>query len=463
LRPKLFDLKSSLELSLAELVRVYADLGVHKIIYKRLSPNDNSKNQPYMAGHITDLGFLPTGEIQESKSTSGKTQDPKRKVKFSASLQFYWMSPEGQLYQAPNAKLIYYPQYPEVRLSGFLAGVKIDSGGWMDPAQKGRSLGRVLFFGICGDGSIYSFLAIPESRIAKEIDDATAIELNNIFREIPHQYVQGGDSKLILLQELKRIHLSGWIQGKRLNKYGKPILYTAPNGGGYTLEAELGVIPNGDAEPDYLGWEIKQFGVKRFDLINSKPLTVMTPEPDGGFYVEGGVEAFVREYGYPDNKGRKDRFNFNGRHVSGSVCKKTNLVLSLEGYDPVTATIVDSSGCIGLINADGEAVATWSFAKVLSHWKRKHSKAAYIPAISCGKEKGTVSYHYGNEIRLFEGANIVSLLKAINAGSVYYDPGIKLENAFTSPRTKRRSQFRIKSSSLSVLYHHAETVDVLNF
>jgi len=45
-------------------------------------------------------------------------------------------------------------------------------------------------------------------------------------------------------------------------------------------------------------------------------------------------------------------------------------------------------------------------------------------------------------------------------GKVYYDPGIKLENASTSPRTKQRSQFRIKSANLPALYHSMDIVDL---
>jgi hypothetical protein len=62
---------------------------------------------------------------------------------------------------------------------------------------------------------------------------------------------------------------------------------------------------------------------------------------------------------------------------------------------------------------------------------------------------------------LFEGTSIIQLLKAVSAGHVYYDPGIKLENADTRPVTKRRSQFRIKSASLENLYDRQEIVDVL--
>ncbi len=45
-------------------------------------------------------------------------------------------------------------------------------------------------------------------------------------------------------------------------------------------------------------------------------------------------------------------------------------------------------------------------------------------------------------------------------GKVYYDPGIKLENASKRPRTKQRSQFRIKSANLPALYHRMDIVDL---
>ena len=45
-------------------------------------------------------------------------------------------------------------------------------------------------------------------------------------------------------------------------------------------------------EPDFLGWEVKQFAVEDFERIESaKPITVMTPEPDGGFYKDADVEV----------------------------------------------------------------------------------------------------------------------------------------------------------------------------
>ena len=131
---------------------------------------------------------------------------------------------------------------------------------------------------------------MPGTRIASEIHDYPSTEISGVLRELEFDSKYKGDSKSILLAELKRIHQKRWINSKRLDKTGAVKLYRAQNGGGYTLEAELGVIPNGIADPDFMGWEIKQFAVKKCHLINSKPLTLLTPEPDGGYYVDEGVK-----------------------------------------------------------------------------------------------------------------------------------------------------------------------------
>lgn len=492
-----YDSSASNYFSVNNLLGLYRSFNVDRLIFKKLSPNDNSKNQPYMGGHLTDLGFLPTSEIVASDSKSNKSNNPKRQIKYTTELNYSWLSPEGKLYKAPNAKLIYYPQYPEVRLSGFLAKCEFDMGGWMDPTKKGRSEGRVLFFGIKNSGEILAYLATPDSRIAKEIDDYNPTELSGIFRELiisrNNQFSQtdlftGIDEEVIakkvadeagvyateldlksnvlspketLIRELRRIHLKYWIQSKRLNTNGVAIPYSAMNGGGYTMEAELGIIPNGIAEPDFMGWEVKQFGVKKIHLINSKPLTLMTPEPDGGHYVDRGVEMFVRKYGKPNTKGILNRYDFTGKHVANVPCTSTNLTLVSEGFDLDSNAMTNAAGSIALLDTKGNIASSWSFTKLMKIWMRKHAKAVYIPSIS-QKEPGTIKeYYYGKNVRLFEGTSIIRLLKAIEEGHVYYDPGIKLENADTNPKTKRRSQFRIKSASLDKLYDKQKVVDVL--
>ena len=48
-------------------------------------------------------------------------------------------------------------------------------------------------------------------------------------------------------------------------------------------------------------------------------------------------------------------------------------------------------------------------------------------------------------------------------GTVYYDPGIKLELASSpNPRSKRRSQFRMSHKQIRDLYEAVEIVDVVS-
>jgi len=56
-------------------------------------------------------------------------------------------------------------------------------------------------------------------------------------------------------------------------------------------------------------------------------------------------------------------------------------------------------------------------------------------------------------VRLAQGTDSLRLLRAFAAGAVYYDPGIKLENASTDkPKHKKRSQFRVASRNITALY-----------
>jgi len=91
-RPAIYDTRLSKDISVDSLVATFKSKGVTSIYYKLLSPNDNSKNQLYLAGHLTDLAFLPTGEITESKTTSGKNKNAKRQIKYTVSLDYSWLS-----------------------------------------------------------------------------------------------------------------------------------------------------------------------------------------------------------------------------------------------------------------------------------------------------------------------------------------------------------------------------------
>ena len=73
-----------------------------------------------------------------------------------------------------------------------------------------------------------------------------------------------------------------------------------------------------------------------------------------------------------------------------------------------------------------------------------------------------LQYSYGNVIRLCEGTDFLRLLAAFADRKVYYDPGIKLENASDpkKKKTKRRSQFRVKSRDIESLYKLITPFDV---
>ena len=458
-----YDTDRAIEICVSELVQILKNLGSQNIYVKKLAPNDNSKNQPYFGSHLTDLSFLPTQELHASKSDSTKTKGDKRKVKFTAPLNFSWVDPEGRTYKAPNAKLIYYPQYPEVRFSGFLLSSKINFGDWMDPTKRGRFENRWLIFSVC-DSEIFGYLAISDSQLSRELSNTDLVKIDNVFSKIDFPYASTGTSnaKDILLEKLLEIHQIGWIPSQKFSANGNISAYKARNGGGYTLESKLGISPNGIAEPDYLGWEVKQFGVKQFPKVGAGVTTLMTPEPDGGIYREQGAEYFVRNFGYADKNGKPNRMNFGGAHAANTQNGSTGLKLSLIGFDSSTGKMTDATGVIALLDSDNQVAASWSFAKLMSHWKRKHSQAVYIPSLKrLNKATGLVEYLYGSNIEMGIGTNFELFLSAMNSCNIYYDPGIKLEKINEpKPVTKKRSQFRIRHNNLHNLYNNFDLIDI---
>ncbi|MGA7256644.1 MAG: MvaI/BcnI family restriction endonuclease [Terracidiphilus sp.] len=186
----------------------------------------------------------------------------------------------------------------------------------------------------------------------------------------------------------------------------------------------------------------------------------MTPEPTEGVYSSEGVEAFIRRFGYRDRE-VADRRNFGGIHNAVRACAATGLVLTLVGYDGRRKKITDpTGGGIALLTSEGEIAAKWPYTGLLAHWNRKHARAAYVP--STVREERARQYRFGSRVRLGTGTDFLLFLDAVSDGAVYYDPGIKMENASTArPQIKRRSQFRIKSAQIPLLYRKLEVVDLM--
>ena len=445
-----------MSLEITALKRLMGEAGVEMLLMKQLAPNDNSKNQPYFGPDLNELSFLPIGTVRGTPTKSDKPK--KSQVKFLVDLDFAWINDDGVLFEAPQAKLIYYPQYPEVRFSGFLQGCHGAPCELMDPKRRGREQGRVLFLGIAADKKIVGYLADRESPAAKAVAGLVDAQPLGVFDQLPLGYATGvADTKSELLHELCRISQLEWVDSKRLLADGTEVPYLAPNGAGYTLEAELGITPNGYSEPDFLGWEVKQYRVGNIELLSGGRITLMTPEPTGGVYKDAGVEEFLMRYGYPDTKGR-DRRNFCGIHKVGERHPRTGLSMHLAGYDADKGVITDSSAGITLLDDHDNVAAVWHYAGIVDNWKRKHAKAVYVPSTIC-RDSG-VQYKYSNRVSLGVGANVSRLLSAIADNTIVYDPGVIMKNAETTKRPiKRRSQFRIPAGKLSGLYETFDLVD----
>lgn len=433
-------------MNLTNLKSLFAEKGCQKIYVKKLSPNDNSKNQVYLGGSFEILNILPISEIRTEAAGDWNRE------RFKGSVNFSWISDDGNIYPAPNSQLILYPKYPEVRFSGFLARCENPPSELMTQ----RLADRLLFFSVANNGTVLGYVASPSSEIAHEFNAIETVEEHGIFKII--ELPQAQNNRERLLAELYRIHQLDWIVSKRLDSAGNTLPCLSSNCGGYTLEAELGITPNGYSEPDYLGWEVKQFGVTNFSRVNSSVVTLMTPEPTHGFYVSEGVEAFIRRYGYDDLIGRSDRMNFGGIHKTGERHARTNLKIELIGFDQTTGKIRNTEGKIALLDTDNNEAASWSFSSLLLHWNRKHNQACYVPSLSDTAE--VRKYKYGNTVILGTGTDFQLFLSQMASGNIYYDPGIKLENISTRPKVKRRSQFRIKSQHLRNLYRTSEVVSL---
>ena len=436
-------------MNLKNLISLFKDKNCNKFYVKELQRNNNSKQQIYIAtGDTKILNLFPTNEFSET------TKGNRKNSTFHAPVNFSWLDDEGLALPAPRAKFILYPDYPEVRFSGFASGCKKAPSNILNNTVRGR----LLFFGISRDGKVFGYITNPESELANEFNALKNLEKVGVIYTIG---IKGDsmvtDTRPLLLKELKRIHLQGWITSKQLGRDNIISPCKTDRCGGPTLEAELGIVQNGKSAPDYLGWEIKQFGVEKFNKIDGKKITLMTPEPDGGFYKERGVPDFLNKYGY-QSKTLDDRVDFTGLHKNNIIQPKTRLKIIIRGFDFEKNKIKDLSEGVYLLDEDEKVAASWSFSRLLEKFK-KYDKAAYIPSIK--RMEPERQYHYSNKIQLGVEADFSFFMNALKRGNVYYDPALRIKNFSSKPEQKTRNQFRILSQTLSDLYSEIETVDLM--
>lgn len=446
-------------LSSIELSTVFAmlrDNGAREVLYKVLPSNANSKNQVYLSSDLSQLGKIPSGDVTLHISTSRKGGGAEAVLQ--SALEFYWVAENGIPCRAPNAKLIFYPQYPEVRFSGFLMGCGSAPSSLYSKERRGTESGRILVIGIGNDRRILGITLPPESPAAREIHGHEPRDAYGALWILPLVDQERNDGYLDLMRELCRIHHREWVPSTRLNSQGELVPCRATNCNGNTLESLLGIRSNGYSLPDFRGWEVKARSVGNTDKPGAGVVTLFTPEPTNGLYVERSFVEFMRLYAYPDTKGRADRVNFGGVYRCNQPAHaKTGLRLVLDGFDADSGKY-NLEGAIRLLDRNNTEAMAWSFVKLMDHWKTKHAQAVFVP--SQQRAISEKEYRFGRKVLLGEGAEFRLFLEAVHRGAVYYDPGIKLEGATSAaPLSKRRSQFRVKSGDLPALYTTSKLVD----
>ena len=427
-------------IDITALTGMMARCGVKRLLAKTLAANDNSKNQIYL-GSV--LNLLPVQQIR--MELTGGTRP-----RHVADIDFSWLTLARETVKAPHTKLILYPKYPEVRLSGFMRNCPE-----APPIIARRMEGRTLFLGITEDNKVIGYVSPPESNISLSVQNGN-FSRSGVLMEIP---VEGDDSSKSLIETLEDISMKGWIQGKSLTSKGM-VECNSPQCGGYTLEAEFGIVRNSHRAPDYKGWELKAYRVPTFkNLPGSKVISAITTEPDGGYYSEEGLISFVRKYGYEDRNNRPDRLNFGGVYRVGSEPHKlTGIRLTIDGFNTGRSGY-DPQGKVLFLDRGDNIAASWSFTKLLDSWGKKHARAAYVPYIT-ETDAGIRKYMYSSRVRLATGTNFRHFLTALDSGNLYLDPAHKITGYNTNPVGKARTQWRINSRHVDSFYDSIDTVSL---
>jgi len=426
--------------SVAGLAQAFQDAGCEKVLVKVLARNqDNEKNQVYLGMDDMLLSVFPGKILYSAKSESTKKRNSHPGVgKVTLSLTFSWLWADGSESSAPHAKIIYYFQYPEIRLSGFLRGCARSPRAMRREEQDefGR---RVLLLGI-RDDEVLGVLATDQDglRLIDELEGLPVLPGQQTMRIFPIPKSVKSTNLPKLLMELRE--LAGVWQPAQ--KFGKndltPVPRKSQQGSGWTLEALLGIKMNSIAGPDKYGYEIKVLPPK-------SALSVITSEPDFGYRKEHPLIDFLWNYGWPGTKG-DGSYRFNGEHNTVRPYSRSKAIIVLDHWD-MENNAPDGSGtpAVRLVyQPSGQVLAGWSYDKLAEKWSHKHDGCVYVEYHRRPLNGGfATDYMYGSRVYCGLGTSINHLFRALRDGIVYLDPGDRvLENG----DTKNRMQWRVKNT-----------------
>lgn len=426
----------------AELMYSY---GAEHVVFKLLANNDNSKQQVYFGSDFEVLAMIPHGEMIGEISEKHGTI-------FKSRLDFSWLSMDllSPPVPAPGTQLIFYPRYPEVRMSGFIRGCSNAPSTLMRPPNPNERVARIdtprcLVMGICADDRIIGFLGSWESDYSADaierINGESANCVASVFYELKKPV---RNTREALLSRLREIYYAGPIAASRLDRAGTLLAHSGNNAAGMTLESLFGILPNSKSEPDYLGWELKAH--------SGGAVTLMTPEPDTGAYLDD-LGQFIADYG----RCSPLRRDFTGKHSTGVECVTSKLTLRMEGFNPHSMEIVDPNGGLVLRDRNEKIVAGWTFNKIVTHWSRKHKQTAYVSYKKTG-DGADVFFKFGPEVLLCRGNGLKKFLSALHNGALYYDPGVNQKLIAGLWKSKKRNQFRVAWKNVGSLYEESEYI-----
>ena len=423
--------------------------GAKRFLIKPLANNDNSKQQIYLGGDFDVIRIIPSGEMYADGQSGSKG------AIFKASVDMYWIDLDGELDHAPSTQIIFYPKYPETRLSGFIkdtsrvkdiAPRKLMQPPTPEERKKRNAINRYLILGV-NEETVWAHCTSWSGGLHEEIKELIQQNSLELVTSVFYEYLQSSkSSEEKLLQKLKEIYLNGPIESCRMNAAGEIIPYSAQNGAGYTLEAHFGITPNGFSEPDFMDWELKSH--------SRGAVTLMTPEPNVGIYL-ANLKKFMDAYA--TNK-RVNRLDFASRHLIEEKNLKSALTMYVEGYDFQKDEITDPTGGLMLRDDEGNLAAGWSFGKLIDHWKKKHTNTCFVSSTKIPNKPPY--YSYGPEVTLAKGTNLKMFIKALFSSTIYYDPGVKMELINGNWKAKKRNQFRVGWSKIDTVYGEIKKIDL---
>ena len=471
--------------SMADIAAALQPFGADLAVLKLLPKNANDKNQVYFSSDYSSLHETYDLTLQERGDSTSTTKSRKvtaRKISEAVFNDFRWLRRDGTVVAAKSVKAIVYPQYPEARLSGFeTVENTMPRSLSVSYTTEFPGVPRLLVLGRIPGGACVALMCVDLSTpLIAEIGALPRFGDSRVCKLLTLD--QSSSAKL--LARLAGV-VSRPIRGCRLDAFGRTLPFMGTQVCGYTLEHELGIVPNSGMDGDLYGIELKTH--------TQVKVTLFTPEPDFGLYAErsSGFEEFMRRFGYESVAGE---YRLTGVHRAGVRCAKSKLTLRVREYrqqvlpdgepgwvllddgsrkpfpyDPSTSLTAKMDAVeVVLEDDDGFVAAGWSLERLMNNWGVKHNEAVFLSADRAenpNAEDAAAGFGYqvtfSPKVIWCRRTSAERLLRAISDGVIFLDPAPKFVPADPS-QNKRRAQWRVNDISRAVhsLYEHVEIRDV---